>query len=409
MKATTYALFFAAAIGLANAAQADVIAYADSPIATTQGYGNSLGADFTVNSPVVVNHLGVFDNGVTANLAGADGSSGVSVAIFNLTTSAQVGPLETFSVASPGTQINADAFKAVAPFVLPAGNYSVVAFNDVNGNSAIGAGIIQSLNTDNGSITFISGGRNAGGFVLPPGHNDSHSYAAGTFIVTPEPSSCVLAALGLVGLLCVGFRRMKGRALALLLAAAPLLLATSPAAATTIVSGWEVIDNSSAPDALGSFTTTGFVNLANPADTPRDWNSTAAYDSNGVSGATATYTFHLTPGRYEIATSVSDASNRATNAPYSIDGGPSILVNQQVAATGPPTLFDGTTNIPFEVLSSSYQFAGGNLKVVLTDTANGYVLADAIAVTAVTPEPSSFVLAGLAAVGLFAIARRRKG
>ena len=95
-----------------------------------------------------------------------------------------------------------------------------------------------------------------------------------------------------------------------------LLLVASTATATTIVGGWEVIDDSSSPNALGSFTTNGFVNFANPGDTPRDWNGTAAYASNGTSGDTATYTFNnLKPGYYEIATSISDLYNRRPTQP----------------------------------------------------------------------------------------------
>ncbi len=83
-------------------------------------------------------------------------------------------------------------------------------------------------------------------------------------------------------------------------------------------------------------------------------------------------------------------------------------MDQTVAATGPPTLSDGTANIPFDILNGHYFFTGGNLTVVITNTANNYVLADAIAITAVAPEPSTFLLCGLGAIGLVIAARRRR-
>ncbi len=117
----------------------------------------------------------------------------MSVAIYNLNGDVQVGPLVNFSVASPGTQIDADAFKPVTPFVLGPGHYSVVAYNDDNGNSGIGVGIVQSQNSFMGHISFVAGGRNAGGFTLIRRPTAiPNRYSAGTFIiVTPEPASCV--------------------------------------------------------------------------------------------------------------------------------------------------------------------------------------------------------------------------
>jgi hypothetical protein len=73
---------------------------------------------------------------------------------------------------------------------------------------------------------------------------------------------------------------------------------------------------------------------------------------------------------------------RATNATYKIYDGSTliatVLVNQQVAPAGGATV-NGT---PFQSLGT-FSIRSGILKVVLSDNANGAVVADALRVAAV--------------------------
>jgi hypothetical protein len=212
------------AVGLLLAAQARatlVIAY-DNPAGITSGiqdWGNNLGLGFYANQNITISALGAFDNGVIGNLAGANGSSGVTVQMYQITgwnpsatlaagtaTGQPVGSPITFSPSSPGTQINGDAFKSQS-IALTAGNYyCVVAFNDINYNSQGGPNPYTTLNSFGGAITFEhytlydSG---ASGIAFPTtidnwgGGGPTDRYAAGTFAV-PEPTTMVAGALLLI-------------------------------------------------------------------------------------------------------------------------------------------------------------------------------------------------------------------
>ena len=70
-------------------------------------------------------------------------------------------------------------------------------------------------------------------------------------------------------------------------------------------------------------------------------------------------------------------SNRATNATYQVYDGTTLLgtvqVNQQMAPTGGQTV----NGVAFQSLGD-FTFSSGTLRVVVTDNANGYVVADAM-------------------------------
>jgi PEP-CTERM motif len=172
-----------------------------SPI---QGFGGSLGLDFTVNSAITVDQLGAFDNGLIANLSGADGHSGVTVQIYNITsTPVAMDPSVTFTPTNAGTQINGDAFLSVSPFTLGPGRYSVVAVNDDNYNSLGAVNTTSTENTGGGLITFSGSARytvSLSAFPSQPDGGPNNRYDAGTFdfaaATTPEPSTFVLFGLG---------------------------------------------------------------------------------------------------------------------------------------------------------------------------------------------------------------------
>src|ERR1700691_2220458 len=97
-----------------------------------QDWTGNLGLDFNVNSPIVVTALGAFNANGAAGFVGT-----VNVQIFNRTTTTGVGPVVTLT-GTVGTLVNGDRFVNVTPFILPAGNYSIVAVgfgaSDLNGN-----------------------------------------------------------------------------------------------------------------------------------------------------------------------------------------------------------------------------------------------------------------------------------
>lgn len=175
---------------------------------------------------------------------------------------------------------------------------------------------------------------------------------------------------------------------------------------TVLIDGWTVIDNSFANDASGTFA------LADPDSVwggangePNDWLNEFRWNATGSGNDTATWTFlGLPSGTYQVAVSYGTPHpNRATNAPYSINGGPAILVNQEVVASGVPRLSDGANDIPFELISTDTVVAGGTLSVVLTDQANEFVIADAVAISPLSPiftHPANIIpKSGITAAG----------
>jgi hypothetical protein len=209
-KYLRFALAAAAAWLLSTSiTHAQTIAYDVQVQPGNQNWQGNLGLDFNVNAghPIVVSTLGAFDNN-------GDGFAGtVNVAIFDRNTTAQVGPAATFT-GTTGTLVNGNRFLAVTPFVLPPGNYSVVAVGfsntDANGNTSLPASsLIPSTENTGGLISFVGTGRYDSNTSLDfpaivPAATPSNVFLAGTFQFTAAAVPPILTKTFAVGSIGVG-------------------------------------------------------------------------------------------------------------------------------------------------------------------------------------------------------------
>jgi len=109
------------------------------------------------------------------------------------------------------------------------------------------------------------------------------------------------------------------------------------------------------------------------------YNGTSRYHAPGTGADTASWQIaNLSAGNYAVNVTWPPGANRATNATYQVYDGTKLLatvvVNQKLTPTG--TIINGTV---FQSLGS-FAITSGTLRVVLSDNANGFVFADAIAV-----------------------------
>jgi RHS repeat-associated protein len=109
------------------------------------------------------------------------------------------------------------------------------------------------------------------------------------------------------------------------------------------------------------------------------------YAAAGSGANTATWTVVGLPGAsYDVEVNWVAYANRATNAAYQIYDGATLLatvtVNQQNSPSGGVTMY----GVAFQSLGH-YTIDSGTLKVVLSDNANGYVIADAMLVEPAGP------------------------
>jgi len=122
----------------------------------------------------------------------------------------------------------------------------------------------------------------------------------------------------------------------------------------------------------------------------------------GIAGGVAESAEYVFPGlpagTYRISATWTPYYNRATNAPYTINGGAPIPINQKlsphVAASTPEGTFVHDAGTNYADLDNSFSFAGGTLTVGLSDNgADGNVIFDAVRIELLAAPP---IIAGFA-------------
>ena len=199
-----------------------------------------------------------------------------------------------------------------------------------------------------------------------------------------------------------------------------LIASTSQAAVIAVMDGGgpaatdsshtTVVDLSTGGDTIGSVT--GSFSAGPPGWQTGDsdyWNNTE-YDFSPGSASVATWTFsNLTVGsQWDVLSTWKLQNNRSQAAPYTIQGGSPITINQELAPAADLVLNDGTTapnSYNFQRIGTATVGVGGNVTVTLSGAADDWVIVDAIALRQI-PEPSGAALLGLG--GLALVLRRRK-
>lgn len=177
-----------------------------------------------------------------------------------------------------------------------------------------------------------------------------------------------------------------------------------------------IADLSTGGDSIGAMT--GSFSSDAPGwqtDSTEYWNNTE-WDFNPVAGKTATWTFgNMTIGsEWDVYSTWKTQDNRSIAAPYTIQAGATIPINQELTPTADLVLDDGTTtpsSYNFQKIGTGTVNGAGELVITLSSVADtgtdagDWVIVDAVAIQFV-PEPSSTALLGLG--GLALLRRRRR-
>jgi hypothetical protein len=128
-------------------------------------------------------------------------------------------------------------------------------------------------------------------------------------------------------------------------------------------------------DGDAGFTTLGgWTNVGNK---PGVENGDFLYNNAGTGADQAAWQFNSVPdGQYRISASYREFSNRATNSPFQIFDGSTRLTTVPVNQQQPPDSF-AIAGTAFEDLGT-FNIVSGSIRVVLSDEANGLVVADAV-------------------------------
>lgn len=176
-----------------------------------------------------------------------------------------------------------------------------------------------------------------------------------------------------------------------------------------------ITDLSTGGDSIGSIT--GSFSSDAPGWQTGDedyWNNTE-WDFAPGAGNTATWTFgNLVAGsEWDVFSTWKLQDNRSAAAPYTIQGGADILVDQELAPTADLVLNDGSTDpssYNFQKIGTGTVNGAGELVVTLSSVADtgtdtgDWVIVDAVAI--MIPEPGTLALCAMSLLGLAAWKRR---
>lgn len=208
-SAIALATALVAGTALSFSAPAEASSVFSSPTASDQNWTGSLGLDFTVNRPIVVDALGAYFDGT--------GSADITVEIFTST-----GTLVSGLSAIIPTTSSPYTFQSVTPVTLAAGNYQLTAwgYGPVGNYNTYGSGGTQiGFDTLGGALSLgLPYYNDPGNTGFANDHLDNfngdglHYYGAGNFdaFATPLPSTWTMMIAGFLGLGFLACRGSKG-------------------------------------------------------------------------------------------------------------------------------------------------------------------------------------------------------
>ena len=150
----------------------------------------------------------------------------------------------------------------------------------------------------------------------------------------------------------------------------------------------QIIDDSSG----SGFSTTATGGIPWQTWTASGYAST--YKTAGGAGAsqpanaTATWTFNVTPGQYEVWVTWQQSPNRAVNAPFTVNDGTTVLANLAVDETQTPTGYYDSTGFSWNSLGERFQVNGTTLTISLSNqgvNSSQFVVADAVRINKTGP------------------------
>lgn len=180
----------------ARTTHADNIAINAPPEPGNQGFGEGLGIDFTVNAPIQITALGVFDDNADGIAPlGSGGDDTLTAVLYGGVdpadrTAGSVLATQTFTTSNPGTLAAGSSFRFIplaTPITLQPGRYDIAGYGFDANNLEFNTGAGQTTDSGGGAITYDSSYYSLEGPGAPPENFDSTviKYAAGSFEFVP--------------------------------------------------------------------------------------------------------------------------------------------------------------------------------------------------------------------------------